>query len=137
MSYSLKNGDVFSNDTTVEIDALPPSEKTLILNLGNIGFKYGQVFLDKSSILKIKEAARTLKKYQGSKVQVRGFAIKGITSTQGQCIEKSIERAKKVADLLLKEGVPANQLEMLGYGNEAFGPTPAEDMVEMWLFSAK
>jgi outer membrane protein OmpA-like peptidoglycan-associated protein len=132
LEIELKNGDKFRSGTFTEVDNY--FSKTLILNLNSVEFKYGQSFIDKNTRQKLSDIASTINKYPTSKAQVRGFAILGGNITQSQCLEMSLDRACKVADLLIKSGVPTERLSVLGFGNDYEGASKQTgEIVEIWL----
>lgn len=80
----------------------------------NINFKVNSDEIQGTSAADIAQAAKALKKYPDAKVRVVGY-----TDSIGEAdynLDLSKRRAKAVADLLVKEGVPAENVTSLGMG---------------------
>jgi outer membrane protein OmpA-like peptidoglycan-associated protein len=87
----------------------------IILNLGNILFDFDKYTLKKEFENKLSVVFDVLKKYPGIDLSVSGFTDN--IGEENYNLRLSENRAKTVADFLIKKGIPPSRLYYAGYGS--------------------
>lgn len=93
---------------------LVPIEKGAVIRLNNIFFVFGKWDLKPSSFSELNRIATFLKKYPEISIEISGHTD-NIGSLERN-LEVSSNRAKSVADYLVKHGINSNRIIAKGYG---------------------
>ena len=83
-----------------------------------IFFKIGSAQIDDYGMVNIRLIAKAMKADNSKTYKIAGYCDKATGSSNSNQV-LSEKRAKAVYDALVAEGVPANQLELVGFGGTA------------------
>ena len=101
-----------------EVDALKakPTDRGLVLTLGDVLFATGKAELNSGGVRKIDQLADFLKEHTDRRVQIDGFTDS--TGTDSFNLDLSQRRANAVQAALVVKGIDASRISTQGYGEE-------------------
>ena len=102
----------------VEEKPQPKVVEELLKITARIHFDFDKYNIKKEYIPILKEVAKTLKETDYLKVRIEGFT--DIIGPKDYNERLALKRAKAVKEFLIKEGVPEEKIEIVGFGKERF-----------------